>query len=92
MRPLPQVSRGIRALLGLVASVLLAVIVLTPSKLNVVKEKTAQAAVTPVYIAEARAYVIETASPGYTMTLQGAELAIGSSPRAAGFFDLDFIL
>jgi hypothetical protein len=28
-------------------------------------------------IAEARAYLIETASPGYTMTLQGAELAIG---------------
>ncbi|MFL6821551.1 MAG: hypothetical protein ACJ8FA_03185, partial [Xanthobacteraceae bacterium] len=26
---------------------------------------------------EARAYLIETASPGYTMTLQGAELAIG---------------
>jgi len=32
---------------------------------------------TPVEIAEARAYLIETASPGYTMTLQGAELAIG---------------
>ena len=30
-----------------------------------------------VYIAAARAYVMETASPGYTMTLQGAELAIG---------------
>jgi hypothetical protein len=28
-------------------------------------------------IAEARAYLTETASPGYTMTLQGAELAIG---------------
>ena len=28
-------------------------------------------------IAEARAYLIETASPGYTMTLQGPELAIG---------------
>jgi len=28
-------------------------------------------------VAEARAYVIETASPGYTMTLQGPELAIG---------------
>jgi hypothetical protein len=28
-------------------------------------------------IADARAYVIETASPGYTMTLQGPELAIG---------------
>ena len=28
-------------------------------------------------VAEARAYVIETASPGFTMTLQGAELAIG---------------
>jgi hypothetical protein len=32
---------------------------------------------TPAEIAEARGYVIETASPGYTMTLQGAELAIG---------------
>src|SRR6266545_6866951 len=32
---------------------------------------------TPAEIAEARAYLIETASPGYTMTLQGAELAIG---------------
>jgi hypothetical protein len=28
-------------------------------------------------IAEARAYLTETATPGYTMTLQGAELAIG---------------
>jgi hypothetical protein len=32
---------------------------------------------TPAEIAEARVYLIETASPGYTMTLQGAELAIG---------------
>jgi hypothetical protein len=32
---------------------------------------------TPEEIAEARAYLTETASPGYTMTLQGAELAIG---------------
>jgi hypothetical protein len=32
---------------------------------------------TPAEVAEARAYVIETASPGFTMTLQGAELAIG---------------
>src|SRR5499426_1059150 len=32
---------------------------------------------TPAEIAEARAYLIETASPGYTMILQGAELAIG---------------
>jgi hypothetical protein len=32
---------------------------------------------TPAEIAEARAYLIETASPGYTMTLQGPELAIG---------------
>src|SRR5262245_5234684 len=32
---------------------------------------------TPEETAEARAYLIETASPGYTMTLQGAELAIG---------------
>lgn len=35
------------------------------------------AARTPTEIAEARAYVIETADPGYTMSLQGAELAIG---------------
>jgi hypothetical protein len=32
---------------------------------------------TPAEIAQAREYVIETASPGFTMTLQGAELAIG---------------
>jgi hypothetical protein len=32
---------------------------------------------TPTEIAEARGYVIETARPGYTMTLQGLELAIG---------------
>src|SRR5262249_5180952 len=32
---------------------------------------------TAAEVAEARAYLIETASPGYTMTLQGAELAIG---------------
>jgi hypothetical protein len=32
---------------------------------------------TPAEIADARAYVIETASPGYTMTLQSPELAIG---------------
>src|SRR5262249_61321582 len=32
---------------------------------------------TPIEIAEARAYLVETASPGYTMMLQGAELAIG---------------
>jgi hypothetical protein len=32
---------------------------------------------TPDEVAEARAYLVETASPGYTMTLQGAELAIG---------------
>jgi hypothetical protein len=31
----------------------------------------------PAEVAEARAYLVETASPGYTMTLQGAELAIG---------------
>ena len=31
---------------------------------------------TPVEVAEARAYLVETASPGYTMTLQGPELAI----------------
>jgi hypothetical protein len=30
---------------------------------------------TPAEIAEARAYVIETATPGYTMTRQGADLA-----------------
>jgi hypothetical protein len=32
---------------------------------------------TAAEIAEARAYLIETASPGYTMTLQGPEIAIG---------------
>src|SRR6516162_8318698 len=32
---------------------------------------------TSAEIAEARAYLVETASPGYTMMLQGAELAIG---------------
>ena len=32
---------------------------------------------TSAEIADARAYLIETASPGFTMTLQGAELAIG---------------
>ena len=32
-------------------------------------------------IAEARTYLIETASPGYTMTLQGAELARTSASR-----------
>jgi len=32
---------------------------------------------TAAEIADARAYLIETASPGFTMTLQGAELAIG---------------
>src|SRR5262249_50119844 len=36
---------------------------------------------TPEETAEARAYLIETASPGYTMTLQGAELAIGRASR-----------
>jgi hypothetical protein len=69
----PQVSRGIRALLTLLAFVLSVVIVFTPSELNV----PSQAPGTPVYLTEARAYVVETATPGYTMTLQGAELAIG---------------
>lgn len=32
---------------------------------------------TPEEVTDARAFVIETASPGYTMTLQGPELAIG---------------
>ena len=32
---------------------------------------------TPAEVVEARAYLVETASPGYTMTLQGPELAIG---------------
>ena len=32
---------------------------------------------TAAEIADARAYLIETANPGFTMTLQGAELAIG---------------
>src|SRR5262249_50941318 len=31
----------------------------------------------PAEIAQARAYLVATASPGYTMTLQGPELAIG---------------
>ena len=31
---------------------------------------------TPTEVAESRAYLVETASPGYTMTLQGPELAI----------------
>jgi hypothetical protein len=32
---------------------------------------------TPEGVAEARAYLVETASPGYTMMLQGPEVAIG---------------
>jgi hypothetical protein len=32
---------------------------------------------TQAEVAQARAYLVETASPGYTMTLQGPELAIG---------------
>jgi hypothetical protein len=40
-------------------------------------EPDCEPARTPAEIAEARAYVIETADPGYTMSLQGAELAIG---------------
>jgi hypothetical protein len=35
------------------------------------------ATTTPDEIAQARAYLVETASPGYTMTLQGPEVAIG---------------
>jgi len=35
------------------------------------------ATTTPDEIAQARAYLVETASPGYTMTLQGPEIAIG---------------
>ena len=31
---------------------------------------------TPTEVADARAYLVETSSPGYTMTLQGPELAI----------------
>jgi hypothetical protein len=68
-----QISRSIRALLALSAPVLSAVILITPSEFNV----ALQAPATPLYLSEARAYVINTASPGYTMTLQGAELAIG---------------
>jgi len=34
-------------------------------------------------IAEARAYLVETASPGYTMTLQGPEVAIGRLASAS---------
>src|SRR5262245_46723959 len=37
----------------------------------------AEAPRTPAEVADARVYLIETASPGYTMTLQGPELAIG---------------
>jgi len=73
--PPPQVSRGIRAVLGLLGSALSAAIVFMPSKFNAIE--TPGAPRTPVYLTEARAYVVETASPGYTMTLQGAELAIG---------------
>jgi len=36
-----------------------------------------EASKTLAEIAEARAYLVETASPGYTMTLQGPEVAIG---------------
>jgi hypothetical protein len=36
-----------------------------------------ESAKTLAEIAEARAYLVETASPGYTMTLQGPEVAIG---------------
>jgi len=36
-----------------------------------------EASKTLTEIAEARAYLVETASPGYTMTLQGPEVAIG---------------
>ena len=68
----PQISRSIRALLAFSALILAAVIILTPSKFDV----TLQAHVRPVYLSKARTYVIETASPGYTMTLQGAEVAI----------------
>jgi hypothetical protein len=68
----PQVSRSIRALLALSAVILAAVIIFTPSEFNL----TLHAHVRPVYLSKARAYVIETASPGYTMTLQGAEVAI----------------
>src|SRR5262245_47679541 len=46
-----------------------------PSGFNAIETPPAPRA--PVYLAEARAYVVETASPGYTMTLQGAELALG---------------
>ena len=67
----PQTSRSIRALLAFSALILAAVIILTPSKFDV----TLQAHLRPVYLSKARAYVIETASPGYTMTLQGAEVA-----------------
>src|SRR5262249_41010102 len=35
---------------------------------------------TPEEIAEARAYLVETASPGYTMTLQGADLSTDRPP------------
>ena len=71
MRALSQVSIVARALLGLIAFILFVIVVFIP--LNVaIKEEPGH-----IVIAEARAYVIQTASPGYTMTLQGAELAIG---------------
>jgi hypothetical protein len=69
----PQVSRAIRALLALSAGMFSLMIVFTPAEFF----STPKPPKTPLYLSEARAYVIETSSPGYTMTLQGTELAIG---------------
>src|SRR5262245_65835665 len=74
----PQVSRVIRALLALSAGMFsLMMIVFTPAEFYS-RPKPPKA---PVYLSEARAYVIETSSPGYTMTLQGTVLAIGRLHR-----------
>jgi hypothetical protein len=42
-----------------------------------IETPSGEASKTLAEIAEARAYLVETASPGYTMTLQGPEVAIG---------------
>jgi hypothetical protein len=68
----PQISRSIRALLALSALILAAVVIFTPSEFEVPLAAHGR----PVYLSKARAYVIETASPGYTMTLQGAGVAV----------------
>ena len=52
-------------------------VVYQPNPSNGSEPACAALARTAAEIVEARAYLIETASPGFTMTLQGAELAIG---------------